>query len=178
MIGAKLQRPRMRPRFEVALDVPGDAVLASLRRQLAAPRARVEGAVLTRQAEITTHHEHAHFWSPALSVEVERDDDGRTFLRGRFAPSPNVWILFMGIYGLLTMGGIAGLMYGVSQWMVGEAPWALVGVPVSLGLIAFTYGAAFIGQGLGAEEMYVLRSFVDDAVESARGRQVPADAQG
>jgi hypothetical protein len=33
--------------------------------------------------------------------------------------------------------------------------------------MAFTYGAVFIGQGLGSEEMYRLRSFVDDCVEGA-----------
>jgi hypothetical protein len=158
----------MRPRFELELDVPGEAVIASLRRQLAAGHARVDGAVLTTQAELTTHPADAHFWSPYLSVEVTRDDDGPWRLRGRFAPEPNVWILFMGIYGILGMGGVAGLMYGLSQWILGEPPWALAGLALSLALIAFTYGAAFIGQGLGAEEMYVLRSFVDDAVEGAR----------
>ncbi len=32
------------------------------------------------------------------------------------------------------------------------------------GLIAFVYGAAFIGQGLSVEEMCALRSFVDRSV--------------
>jgi hypothetical protein len=126
---------------------------------------------LTTQAELTTHRAEAHFWSPYLSVEVSRDDDGRWRLTGRFAPEPNVWILFMGVYGILTMGALAAIMYGASQVLVGEAPWALAGAPVALGLIAFTYGAAFIGQGLGAEEMYTLRSFVDDAIEGARVAQ-------
>jgi hypothetical protein len=168
MVRAKSTRPRMRPRFEVELDVPGDAVLASLRGALRASRAPVDGSVLTTQAELTTHRPDAHFWSPYLSVEVSRDDDGRWRLTGRFAPEPNVWILFMGVYGILGMGALAALMFGASQHLVGEAPWALAGAPVALGLIAFTYGAAFIGQGLGAEEMYTLRSFVDDAVEAAR----------
>lgn len=179
MVRAKLERPRMRPRFEVELDVPGDAVLASLRRRLAAADATVDGAVLRTQAELTTHRAQAHFWSPYLSVEVTRDDDGRWHLCGRFAPEPNVWILFMGTYGILGMGCLAGLLYGVSQWIVKEPPWALAGVPASLALIAFTYGASLIGQGLGAEEMYTLRSFVDDAIEGARDARTPvSDAQG
>lgn len=178
MVAAVTDRPRMRPRFEVDLDVPGDAVLDSLRALLAEPKAPVEGTVLTTQAELTTRRAQAHFWSPYLSVEMSRDDDGRWRLRGRFAPEPNVWILFMGIYGILGMGGLAGLMYGLSQWIVREPPWALVGVPVSLALIAFTYGAAFIGQGLGAAEMYTLRSFVDDAVAHATSKPRVPDAQG
>ncbi len=179
MAQAVLQRPRMRPRFEVELDVPGEAVLLSLRKLLASRHAPVDGSVLTTQAELTTHRPQHHFWSPYLSVEVARDEDGRTMLRGRFAPEPNVWILFMGIYGILGMIGTGALMYGVSQWIVRETPWALIGAPVALALIAFTYGAAFIGQGLGAEEMYTLRSFVDEAVDEARKTHTTVtDAQG
>lgn len=59
-----------------------------------------------------------------------------------------MWILFLGIYGILGMACLGALMFGLSQWMAGESPWALVGVPASLALVAFTYGAAFIGQGL------------------------------
>lgn len=173
-------RPRMRPRFEMRLDVPADDVLDRLRAQIAAPRSTVGGTVLRRQAELCIPRAQAHFWSPCLSLEFSREtDDAPWTLRGRFAPEPGVWMLFMGIYGILAMGGLAGLMYGVSQWMIHETPWALVGAPIALALIAFTYGAALIGQGLGAAEMYTLRAFVDRAVESAHTPPTtPRDAQG
>ena len=168
----------MRPVFEMPLAVAGAPVVEAIRRGLRDPHARVEGVVLALGAEITTGRQERHFWSPYLSVEVERDDDGAWRLRGRFAPEPNVWILFLGIYGILGMAGLGALMYGVSQWMVRESPWALAGVPATLALMAFTYGAAFIGQGLGAEEMYRLRSFVDDCVEEASRTTTARDAQG
>ena len=168
----------MRPVFEMPLASPGGAVVEAIRRKLRDPRAQVEGVVLASGAEITTGKQERHFWSPYLSVEVAREDGGAWHLHGRFAPEPNVWILFLGIYGILGMAGLGALMYGVSQWMVREAPWALVGVPASVALVAFTYGAAFIGQGLGAEEMYRLRSFVDGCVEAARRAPEVPDAQG
>ncbi|MFO0626338.1 MAG: hypothetical protein U0325_12065 [Polyangiales bacterium] len=178
MAGASLQRPRMRPRFEVELDVAPESVLASLRRHIAEPEAPVGGTILRRQAELCIPRRRAHFWSPCLSLELA-EGDGPPRLRGRFSPEPGVWMLFVGIYGILAMFGVAGLMYGLSQWMVNETPWALAGAPVSLALIAFTYGAAIIGQGLGAEEMYTLRSFVDRAVDAAREASRPVDdAQG
>jgi hypothetical protein len=43
--------------------------------------------------------------------------------------------------------------------------WA---APVSLALIAFIYGAAFIGQGLSNEEMYELRAFVENTAREVR----------
>ena len=38
----------------------------------------------------------------------------------------------------------------------------------AVALIAFIYGAAFIGQGLGAEDMYELRSFVDRIADGVK----------
>ena len=168
----------MRPVFEVSLRTTGSAVLEEIRRALGRKDALVDGSVLRGHAEITTRRAEAHFWSPHLSLEVIERDDGAWALKGRFAPEPNVWILFLGIYGILGMIGLGALMYGVSQWMVRESPWALWGVPASIALVAFTYGAAFIGQGLGAEEMYRLRSFVDGCVEAARRAPEVPDAQG
>jgi hypothetical protein len=165
----------MRPVFEVSLPTAGTAVLAEIRRRLHDPSARIEGAVLASGAELTTVRREAHFWSPYLSVEVARDEGGAWRLKGRFAPEPNVWILFIGIYGILGMFGLFGLMYGLSQWLVNEAPWGLAAGPAALALMAFTYGAAFIGQGLGAEEMYRLRSFIDDCVEGASERPREVD---
>jgi hypothetical protein len=38
----------------------------------------------------------------------------------------------------------------------------------SAALAAFVYGAAFIGQGLGAEEMCRLHGYLDDCLEAAQ----------
>ena len=163
----------MRPLFEVPVRAQGPAVLDAIRRGLGGEGCRVSGSVLRGHAELTTRPGEAHFWSPYLSLEVAERDDGTRWVKGRFAPEPNVWILFMSLYGMLAMGALAGLIYGASQALVHELPWALLGAPAALALMAFTYGAAFIGQGLGAEEMYRLRSFVDDCVEAAE-REAPS----
>jgi hypothetical protein len=162
-------RPRMRPRFEVELDVPVETVFAELARQLARPGAAASGAVLAHHVELRVAKDRAHFWSPNLSLEIVDDTDpAMKRLRGRFGPDQSVWMLFILIYAILGMVGVLALMFGTSQWIIHESPSALLAVPACLALAAFVYGAAFIGQGLGAEQMYTLRSFVDDAIDAAR----------
>ena len=72
----RARRPRMRPVFEVPLPVAGEAVIAQIRRRLRDPEGRVEGVMLAAGAELTTVKSERHFWSPYLSVEVARGDDG------------------------------------------------------------------------------------------------------
>jgi hypothetical protein len=171
----------MRPTFEIPMVVGHEAVLAHLRRRLCDEGCGADGSVLRAGAEIHTRDAQQHFWSPTLSVQFE-ERDGARVLRGRFAPSPSVWMLFIGVYGIIAMGGMAALMYGISQVMLGWSPWAFWGVPASMALGAFVYGAVFIGQGLGAEEMHMQRSVVERAVEDAAREATtstpPLDAQG
>ncbi|MFO0627109.1 MAG: hypothetical protein U0325_15985 [Polyangiales bacterium] len=175
-----MKRPRMRPTFEIPLTVGREAVLAQLRTRLQTRGCEADGSVLRAGAELHTRNDRQHFWSPTLSVQFEARD-GAEVLRGRFAPSPSVWMLFIGVYGIIAMGGVAALMYGISQVMLGWSPWAFWGVPASMALGAFVYGAVFIGQGLGAEEMHMQRSVVEHAVDDAAraaGGATPPDAQG
>lgn len=158
----------MRPGFEVVLDVPVDRVLAKLDEGLRRQGAPVCGFVRARVVELRLPEASARVWSPLLRVEVDTDETGAARLRGRFAPHPSVWMAFMGLYGILFMAGTLAVMLGVSQWLVGERPWGLLGAPAAIALAAFTYGAAFIGQGLGASQMYTLRAFVDEATDAAR----------
>jgi hypothetical protein len=175
-----VKRPRMRPTFEIPLEVDGQVVLSHLGRRLRDERCQADGNVLREGAELHSCEALQHFWSPTLSVQLETRD-GAKVLRGRFAPAQNVWMLFMGAYGIIAMGGIAALMYGISQLMLGWSPTGLLGVPAAAALGAFVYGAVFIGQGLGAEEMHMQRSVVEHAVEDATraARQAaPPDAEG
>ena len=46
--------------------------------------------------------------------------------------------------------------------------WPMWAAPAAAALIAFIYGAAFIGQGLSGEEMFVLRAFVECSVRDCQ----------
>ena len=160
------QGPRMRPRFRIPVPGDGTAVLEQLRRQLAAPEAAITGQVVRCHAFLQLPPERCSLLSPFLNLELADGPDG-THLVGRFSPAPNVWTGFMALYIFLGLCGFAGLILGWAQTTVDEFPWGFIAFPVSLGLIAFVYGAAVIGQGLAADEMYDLRAFVDRAMEKA-----------
>jgi hypothetical protein len=156
-------RPRMRPTFEIPMKADGSRTMARIRARLERGSRRVCGQVRGDHAYVQTPPETQSLLSPHLNLEL-LERDGRTVLRGRFSPRPNVWTGFMAVYGTLACAGFAGLMLGWAQTTVDEYAWGFWLVPGSLALIAFVYGAAVIGQGLTQDEMYVLRNFVDHMV--------------
>lgn len=157
------QRPRMRPRFQLPVSSDGSAVLSQLQSQLEDPGARLSGQVVRDHAFLQIPRERRSLLSPFLNLELAAGPDG-TLLIGRYSPAPNVWTGFMAIYIFLALIGLAGLMFGWAQTTVDEFPWGFIIFPASLALMAFSYGASVIGQGLTADEMYELRAFVDRAV--------------
>ena len=140
--------------------------MSALRSLLDGRTESLRGQVFSRHAVVQMRDGERTFWSPYLNLEVEDEPDGSA-IRGRFSPHPNVWTLFMGVYLLLTLAGLAGLSYGIVQLTLGETPWAFIAVPLSVAIFGFVYGATLIGQGLGAEQMYLMRSLVDQACVDA-----------
>jgi hypothetical protein len=174
-----MDAPRMRPTFDLALPATPQVVLAELKRGLQQADASVVGVVGRRAADLWIPPDQEHFWSPVLTLSLDEDEEGRWSMHGRFGPRGSVWTMFMAIYGLIAIAGTAALMWGVSQWMLDRPPWMLIGAPAAAALFGFVYGAVFIGQGLGSEQMYTLRTFVDHTIERVEeAAEPPPDSQG
>jgi hypothetical protein len=156
----------MRPRFEFQLPVTRETWLDALRSALQDDAGSLRGQVFRKHAVVEMRSTDRTFWSPYLNLEVEDEPDG-SVIRGRFSPHPNVWTMFMAVYILLAIVALGGLSYGMVQYTLGEAPWALLIAPGAVALFGFVYGATLIGQGLGAEQMHTMRSLVDRACVDA-----------
>jgi len=169
------RRPRQRPRFAVELHCGPEDVMAMLRDRLDGNVQDVVGTFSRRHGVLKMPLERRHFWSPQLSLTVEEveQEAGRTRVRGVIAPHPDIWTGFVFTYGTLFLVGLCGLMYGFAQLSLGQPPTAFVVPVAALALAGFVYGAAFIGQGLGADEVYQLRGYLDGCLEAAaeRGRK-------
>ena len=163
---ARVSGPRLRPRFEISVARPAADVIAAFRDALDRPDAPIAGVTRGEYLQLALPPEQRTTWSPHLDLRVESTDEGTSVVRGRIGPHPQVWTLFTGLHLLVAFSGLGGLMWGLSQHLANEPAWALWAVPIALFLNAFIAGAAFIGQGLGADQTYQLRSFLDDVLET------------
>lgn len=161
--GVTASGPRLRPRFEVQVDRPPELVLADFRAALARPDGPVVGKIRGDVLQIGLPAAELTTWSPSLDLSVSASAQG-SVIHGRIGPQPQVWTTFMFFHALIALCGLGGLVWGLSQGVAGGSPWALWITAVAVFLHAFVAGAAFIGQGLGADQTHRLRSFVDDVL--------------
>ncbi len=164
----------MRPRFELQLPIARETWLEALRSALQDDAGSLRGQVFRKHAVIEMRDGVRTFWSPYLNLEVEDEPDG-SVIRGRFSPHPHVWTMFMAVYILLAIIALGGLSYGMVQYTLGQSPWSLLIAPAAVALFGFVYGATLIGQGLGAEQMYTMRSLIDRTCVDAL--DAPADVR-
>jgi len=154
--------PLIRPMFEIAVDRDPETVMENLRRRL--PQCpRCTGMSVGRHAELFVPEEERRVWSPWLSVTAREDDHGTT-VRGRFAPHPSIWTLYLFLAFGLGFALLVGLTWGYAQWAMDTVPWAFWSAPLLLALAMALYGISLIGQRLSATQMVQLRSALDELI--------------
>jgi len=159
--------PRTRPRFDLESPTPPPALLAHFERVLESTP-DISGLVLpeNQTVELTLAGGRVRFWSPQLSLLLVGSSSG-SLIKARFGPHPHVWGMFLAGYALTGMLTSALALFGCVQLFLGQTPWALYATPAAALGITLVYGAAYVGQGLGAGQMHDLRTFLDKALDSA-----------
>lgn len=157
--------PRIRPRFELELADDPDSVMARLRQRLAACP-RCTGVSVGRHAELFVPEAEQRVWSPWLSVTIDEAPDGSSRLRGRFAPHPHVWTLYMFLAFALGFALLVGVTWGYAQWAMDQRPWALLSLPLGLVLGVALYLVSLTGQRLGHEQIERLEEALVELVGS------------
>ncbi len=173
-----IPHPRMKPKFVIPLEDNGEQVMQRLDMLLKSDLCPAMGQVLKEHAYVALPRDRRSFLSPYLNLSVRENRAGEKILVGRFSPHPHVWTGFMATYGAIGFAGLGGLVYGWAQTLIGQPGTLMWAFPVSLALIAFVWGAAVIGQGLSADEMYLLRRVVDRAAGTFDDSSNPASRPG
>ncbi len=132
----------------------------------------VEGDFSRKHGRLHICGEKQHFWSPCLELTVAEDDESEegvvaTRVWGTFSPRPEIWLGFVFAIGVCLVVALLAMTFAVAQIMLGHRPWALMVPVVSLLIAVGIYVSAIVGQGLSGDEMYRIRSYVDECLREA-----------
>lgn len=163
-----MQPLKMQPTFTVDVPLHVDETIEKIRSAINDPELRGHAVSAGPCVEFTIEESQRRFWSPHLSVQVsEADDADGSQLYCRFAPRPEVWTMFMFVYFIAAFVMCSAGVYGYVQWILGRTPWALVAIPIGLLAIVLLHLASLVGQGLSSDQMTLLRTRFDKAMEIA-----------
>ena len=133
-------------------------------------RKRVTDNSLGYDCQFTTHHvivslqpSQRHFWSPWMNLEIRETGEGSEIF-GRFSPHPSIWTAIMFSYLAIATICFFAIMFGISQQLAGQSPWAYVVIPIGLIIAAVLWLASKAGQRLAVDEMQQMRSIVESCV--------------
>lgn len=154
---------RLQPSFTIDVPVDSDELLRRVKRLFAEPSFRGIAKTASMCIDYTIELADQRFWSPHLSVQVSSTQTG-SLLHCRFAPRPEVWTMFMAIYFVMLILMFAASIYAYVQWWMGDAPWALLMMPIGVVVIATLHVASQIGQGLSGDQMELLRGRLDQTL--------------
>ncbi len=153
-----MQIPPMRPKFEFDFPISQDEALDLLVGIMDNNDHPIEGRTAGNHLMLVIPTRDRHFWSPWLNIETleNESESPSTHIKGRFSPNPSVWTCYMMVYSSLVVLAFLASIFGVSQFIMGNTPWAFQ-VLVLLALIAGAmYWASLIGQKIAQEQMQLL----------------------
>lgn len=157
-------RPSPRPRFSLRSPL-APSELRKRTNAFIQSTPTVRGIAFDHRIEIAIDGDEHHFWSPQLVVDVKASEGGAE-LEAQFGPDPYVWAMYLLGYGALSIASFFAAMFGIAQWMLERTPTAFIVAPVAAVLAGLVYGASFVGQGLGSEQMYFLRATLTKLAEA------------
>jgi hypothetical protein len=167
---SKMTAPRVRPRFELELAEDPDRVMEKLRRRL--PECpHCTGVSVGRHAELFVPEAEKRVWSPWLSVTADEAGEGGAVLRGRFAPHPHVWTLYMFLSFALGFSLLVGVTWGYAQWAMDKTPWALLSLPLGAVLGIALYLVSLAGQKLGSDQIERLEVALVELLENGKSSE-------
>ena len=94
----QLNKILLKPRFVFEHQEPKDAILKKFKETFELTSSKFQGKVVGNHIVIDVTKKDEHFWSPQLQIEIEKNEDNTSMIKGLFGPKPQLWTLFMFIH--------------------------------------------------------------------------------
>lgn len=156
---------RIRPRFYQTSSMSPEDLVIKIKEELRTSKTNCYAESLLKNfIVLKMKKDEQHFWSPQLSLSIDRLDEG-SFIRGLYTPKPTIWSMFVFFYTGIGVCILFAGLYGLSRVSLNlEAPilWA---IPILMALALLIYIIAQIGQKLGAQQMFDLHHFIENTID-------------
>ena len=158
----------IRPRFKLLIDneVPKDVLEFIKERGKDDDTVRIVKTYSTH-LDIHVPKQEESFWSPVLQLNFDKPDEGEgILLRCLIGPQQSHWLMFVFIYGILSVIGFFSGVYGITRYVQFDefTPW-LYSLPASVIIIAAIYTMVKVAQKAKHQQIVHLVRFLFQHLE-------------
>jgi len=159
--GNAVNRFILKPRFKETLKASQESVIELLKKSFKADNCKFDSKFVGHHIVIDVPKEDKHFWSPQLHIEIEKETDATTILKGLFGPKPQVWTFFMFIHFAVAITFFVFLVIAYSKYTLDKdysfALTMCVLMPV-LWVVFYVFGQ--IGKKKGYTQMLEIHDYM------------------
>lgn len=156
----------IKPRFKLVSNFSKEDILQKIELALLKQK-EVNGIVKGNHVFLSVPVQKEHYWSPAMEVIVEEDEDNesKAYIRCLIGPRQTVWMMLMFFYIGVGVLGFFGGIYGLAKWNLGKETLLIWSVPLAVILFCVIYFTAKYGQKKGRNQVLYLVSFLYHAID-------------
>jgi len=162
----KINRVLLKPRFKIKRKESTATIIDKFKDEFATGNCAYCSKIVDHHIVVDVPKGEDHFWSPQLHIEVEKDEEDNTVVRGLFGPKPQVWTLFMFIHFAVAVAFVVFLVMAYTRWNLKQDysfPLIMcIALPV-LWIVLYFLGQ--LGKKKGYQQMIELDNFLMRTLE-------------
>jgi Na+/melibiose symporter-like transporter len=157
----------LRPRFSIDIQENQVELLERITSFLKRGDCKYSCRVVDEHIFIDVPANKSHFWSPQLHLEVLKEVNNTSKIKGLFAPKPQVWTLFVFIHFIVAFLFLGfGVMLYV-RYTLGESLVFPIAMLIALPLIwLLLYFLGRVGKQTGKKQMKELHDLLIDIIDN------------
>jgi len=157
----KANRVLLKPRFKIEVEEEQDVAMHRFEENLKDKNCKYCSKIIDNHIVIDVPKKEDHFWSPQLHVEIEKDENNKTIVKGVLGPKPQVWTFFIFLHFAVAIAFFVFLVIFYSNWSLKQDYTFAMIMCITMPIIwIILYFSGQLGKKLGYDQMVELHDFL------------------
>jgi Na+/melibiose symporter-like transporter len=157
----QVNRVLLKPRFKMEFEANEEEILDKFKDNLKDENCKYCSKIIDKHIVIDVPVDEDHFWSPQLNVEIEKDENKKTIVKGVLGPKPQVWTFFMFLHFAVAVAFFVFLVIFYTKWSLNQEylfPMIMTIILPVVWVVLYFFGQ--LGKKFGYKQMVELHDFL------------------
>ena len=157
----QLNKVLLQPRFKIEVNLNVEEALSKLKNSLETENCKFRSKIVLHHVIVDIPLEEEHYWSPQMHIEVEKDQNSKTMVKGVLGPQPKVWTFFIFLHFAVAIIFFIFFVMFYTKWSLEQDYQFSMIMCIIMPIFWLTlYFVGQYGKKLGYDQMVELHDFL------------------